>query len=374
MSVQLACIDGYTLSPPYVRRHCENKKWDKHENPRCIKTCQLNKLFCSDSMRRTCKYNGNLVQCESTMLPGTEVGFECNIGYRWKKHATETNIAVTCQEDGTWSENLDMDKYCELDCGHLHTNTIKPLATSGTPIEPEISPWTVVIYAKDQEHSYKKICGGVRVKPDIVLTAAHCVLINDTIKLAHYRVGGSTNVNRTVGEDYGWAVSKIETNRNYDPSTMAFDTALLKLNLTSVDRNKAKVICLPWQFDEYMYEMGNTVAEVCSLSNGTNSLRLTMVESEVLNRTSDQQFHIAAKAGEFLCEDDTGSGFITNCYHKHTKTRADSFCLYGVVSFANRGLDKQRCSKNVVLTNTSGYYNRDFISSTIDYMTTCDQY
>jgi len=157
--------------------------------------------------------NGKMIPCQEdpknpqdrkkTLLHwfGTRATFSCKTGYR----VDESGLSLVCQEDGTWRNSSIMDNFCKLDCGQPNK---EGLSRGGYNISPLQSPWAVAIYWLN-----KHICGGVLIRHNLVLTAAHCVCAVNEKKMyvpEMFRVGPSTSNNSIVSGNFGWSVKEIK--------------------------------------------------------------------------------------------------------------------------------------------------------------------
>ncbi|XP_064535556.1 modular serine protease-like [Drosophila montana] len=123
MTVKFACAKYYELTPldfGEKELKCSNKQWGSNnvyfKDPVCKKPCNRKNLYCRDSMHPRCTYNGHPDKnCRSLLWPGTKATFYCNYGY--KENLNMSKLELKCLEDGNWSNNPDMDKFCQLDCG-----------------------------------------------------------------------------------------------------------------------------------------------------------------------------------------------------------------------------------------------------------------
>lgn len=156
-----------------------------------------------------CKFHKN-IPCNDTLLPGTEVTFRCKNGF--EENGDQPKIF--CREDGTWEHYnaTYLNHFCTLKCGEPDKYGL----TRNAPyISPEERPWTVPIYFQNISHNnYKQICGGVLIRHNLVLTAAHCVCDNEDKKYdAHlFRVGAPNSVDNIINRDFGWTVMAIKVN------------------------------------------------------------------------------------------------------------------------------------------------------------------
>lgn len=104
-------------------------------------------------------------------------------------------------------------------------------------------PWQVGLYAGDDDSRF--FCGGSLIRPDWVLTAAHC--INPKMPISGYRVrSGDWHRFYPDGTEQVRNASKIIVHSQYNrPSPINNDIALIKLDSPVVLNSHVNTICLP---------------------------------------------------------------------------------------------------------------------------------
>ncbi|KAM7365845.1 hypothetical protein PAMP_016743 [Pampus punctatissimus] len=99
-------------------------------------------------------------------------------------------------------------------------------------------PWQVLVLFNGMSH-----CGGVLIRPDWVITAAHCIHGNGSQNLTV--VAGEHNLDIDDGTEQRIPVSTAIAHEGYIPVTGDSDVALLKLSRPVTLNRHALPICLP---------------------------------------------------------------------------------------------------------------------------------
>jgi len=86
-------------------------------------------------------------------------------------------------------------------------------------------------------------CGGMLIKADTVLTAAHC-LEGESARGIHV-VAGEWNIKRTSGNEQVIRARRLILHRNYKPSTTENDIAIIKLEKAFRLNNCVGLVCVP---------------------------------------------------------------------------------------------------------------------------------
>ncbi|XP_043965606.1 coagulation factor VIIi [Gambusia affinis] len=99
-------------------------------------------------------------------------------------------------------------------------------------------PWQVLIKLNGSSH-----CGGVLVRPDWVITAAHCVHGKSLQQLVV--VAGENNLDMKGDTEQTFDANVAIPHENYDPATGDSDIALVRMNASVSLSRYAVPICLP---------------------------------------------------------------------------------------------------------------------------------
>uniref|UniRef100_A0A7E4VIJ8 Peptidase S1 domain-containing protein n=1 Tax=Panagrellus redivivus TaxID=6233 RepID=A0A7E4VIJ8_PANRE len=108
----------------------------------------------------------------------------------------------------------------------------------GIQTEPHAWPWTVELSFRGKHH-----CGGALIKPDIVLTAAHCFARTRRANAYKIYTGGHGVLSGTVH-----TVNEIQIHPFYHVGyTTSFDAALLRISPpANLSDPNIRLACLPW--------------------------------------------------------------------------------------------------------------------------------
>ncbi|CAG0894508.1 unnamed protein product [Darwinula stevensoni] len=148
-----------------------------------------------------------------------------------------------CEDDGEWTRPTP---FCKPVCGKKESQI--QLSAGGNASEIGEWPWQAAIY------DIKKgdvVCGGALIREEWVLTAAHCVVVEGSL-----RTRKSEEILVHLGKYYRSFIKKDEhvskiilhrdfnVHNNYDS-----DIALLKLGRPAVLTARVQLVCLPNRFD-----------------------------------------------------------------------------------------------------------------------------
>ncbi|KAG8320995.1 hypothetical protein J6590_055827 [Homalodisca vitripennis] len=175
--IKVQCHYGYGLAnhQDYADIVCVNGTWNT-EFPRCLKLCPPLE---SDSVYPRCMYGNTRVDCSKPMLPDTTAVYQCRPSYSEYPSLTAAGVykrTLTCRQNGRWSNTLPE---CEPVCGVSKGGvTISPTVVDGIDTPLGAFPWHAGLYTKDGDN-WQCICGGTLISNRIVLTAAHCVVLEE---------------------------------------------------------------------------------------------------------------------------------------------------------------------------------------------------
>merc|ERR1719348_1359441 len=110
---------------------------------------------------------------------------------------------------------------------------------NGDDAAPHSWPWQVSLQ-KNGFHS----CGGTLIRPDWVVTAAHCVFKNPN-KAVYRVVVGAHNRHKPTDAQKSLRVRQRLVHPDYSPKTLRNDIALLQLVKPVTLSEKVNVACLP---------------------------------------------------------------------------------------------------------------------------------
>ncbi|XP_063923461.1 uncharacterized protein LOC135137673 isoform X2 [Zophobas morio] len=167
--IEVVCDDHYTLEGNENFSNCMNGTW-YNEITQCWKKCPY--LQKTRHLNITChNKKGKEIRC-SEAADGTKAEFQCDNFYKLETSKNMENVNKMFCSDGTWEDEVPE---CILDCG-LNKYNDPAMVINGTDAKKWAYPWQVAIYDKNTKDL---ICGGSLLSENVVLTAAHCVLISD---------------------------------------------------------------------------------------------------------------------------------------------------------------------------------------------------
>uniref|UniRef100_A0A1B6KNQ0 Peptidase S1 domain-containing protein n=1 Tax=Graphocephala atropunctata TaxID=36148 RepID=A0A1B6KNQ0_9HEMI len=317
---------------------CSENEW---KNPLdCIRLCPPLEDI---SMDIVCEYNNREVPCTKRMKPNTTAVANCKQHYREIYPREYSNLV--CQENGQWSYRLF---YCSPDCGvSTGVEILTPLILNGSPTRQGEFPWLASLYMRSDRDEWEQKCGGTLVTPHIVLTAAHCLVSENTglIEPQNIKVGlGKYYRDYYKRENYSVIadVKEVVVPRFYSgrPSFFALDIGLIDLKTSVQVTAYIMPACVHWQ-TTIRIRPGTTghVAGWGKTGNGTSSevvmtTNLTYIDNNECIRkvrqvyqklvTHDKFCAGASSSGGQVAQGDSGGGM--------TVVEKGQHFVFGVVS------------------------------------------
>ncbi|XP_053162259.1 vitamin K-dependent protein C isoform X2 [Hemicordylus capensis] len=356
------------LKPGSLERECTEEVCDLEEASEIFKSKEATLNFWSKY------FDGD--QCESSpCFNGTCVDsigrFECTCNQGWEGRLCQYEVNYTncstsnggCEHFCNEDQENDQHRYCTCASGYRLMDNYTSCEPDGAypcgrivPITPEIakviggkigrkgdSPWQVMLFNEKGKFD----CGAVLIHPSWVLTAAHCVVGQERVKLKfgkYYRWRKEEGVQIVV-------VDKIFAHENYSDITSDNDIAMLHLPNPVVFSKSTLPICLPTKKlaeQELMREGTPTVVTGWGNQNeapgqANYSSVLQYIDIPVVSRNDCVSAMINGVSENMLCagiqgdkrdscNGDSGGPMVTKF--------KDTWFLIGLVSWGEEGCGK----------------------------------
>lgn len=222
---------------------------------------------------------------------------------------------------------------------------------NGQNASPHSWPWQISLRVRGRH-----ICGGSLIRPDWIVTAAHCVDRNPspssyTVVVGGHRRTGSTSVQQT------FRVITLHKHSGFSMQNLMHDIAVLQLAGRVQMSDKVTTVCLPQQdanlnSECYITGWGRTSGGG-GLPDILQQAKLPLVSHENCKRkygVVDRSAHLCAGAGRAGasggCNGDSGGPLVCNV--------GGTWYLHGAVSFG-----KQNCPTThyTVFTRITSYHS-----------------
>ncbi|XP_026815136.1 uncharacterized protein LOC113555042 isoform X2 [Rhopalosiphum maidis] len=340
------CEIGYHKVSLNSFRLCqENGKWISVVKKLCFKMCPP---LLSDSLNIKCTLNGKNADCSNPSIPDTIAIPACKFTHSLPNRQEETPIELSCQSNGTWSNQLYK---CIPYCGRIYSNS-NTLINNGMKARVGSAPWNAGIYQLNKESStYDMICGGSLITSNLVVSAAHCFwkdgMLSNRISIINglYRIAvGKYDRNYTVIDNDFTQIMDVELiylkedylgyNRFYSD-----DIAVIVLSKRVNISDAVAPVCVDWNgrynvingTQGKIVGWGNTEKDIPSpvLLEATlpyidyNSCR-SMYTNDFQKFVTFDKFCAGSTSGQGVREGDSGSGLMF--------LYSDFYYLTGIVS------------------------------------------
>ncbi|XP_059044999.1 modular serine protease-like [Achroia grisella] len=368
--LNITCDTGYRILGE-SNVYCFQGFWSTYNLPSCVRYC---KFIPHPSVEYSCVVSDGTIEgrraCNEYEPDATVVRTQCRNNY-YGDPPTMTCI------DGAW----DFLARCSPECGQV-TPDGEELIIGGRRASRGELPWHAGIYRKTTT-PYMQVCGGSLVRPNVVISAAHCFWSEDVGLLP------ARDFSVAVGKLYRpWDdpmdidaqksdVSSIHKPPHFTGSSSNFQEDIAVLKLTTSFQYKPHVgpVCLDFDevFDQYQLDrkrLGKVAGWGLTSINGDASPKLKVVElpsveyNECYEQvpynfraylTSDKICAGYKDNGTALCKGDSGGGLAFPEFERTTVR----FYLRGVVSTAPN--DENLCNGNTITALTHILKHASFI-------------
>ncbi|NXT61276.1 DDN1 protein, partial [Chaetops frenatus] len=200
----------------------------------------------------------------------------------------------------------------------------------GREVKPHSRPY--MAYLKVQNGSHTGVCGGFLIRPDAVLSAAHCVAKEGITVIL-----GAHNINDREQSQQRIRVERWVTHPNYSPDGFKNDIVLLKLKTKAKINKNVKLISFP-RSNERVREGAECKVSGWGWTSVTGKKTNVMreVELKVQNEEICQELFLKYQSQSMICVGDD--------YNKKASYHGDSggplVCsqkAHGIVSHGKKG-------------------------------------
>ncbi|XP_033909454.3 ovochymase-2-like isoform X1 [Acipenser ruthenus] len=203
----------------------------------------------------------------------------------------------------------------------------------GEEAVPNSWPWQVSLRVAG-EH----VCGGVIIKPDWILTAAHCLQGREKYSKLLVVVAGDHDISTEDPGEQKRSVKSIVLHPSYNDSSNDYDVALLRLDAPLQYNYYARPACLPENRQKVEPSSLCTVTGWGGRAIGESNKKLQQLEVPVLepqacsqyypDRTTERMFcaGFPLQEGKDTCRGDSGGPLV--CHSEHS-----NYIVYGITSW-----------------------------------------
>ncbi|RXM28822.1 Ovochymase-2 [Acipenser ruthenus] len=203
----------------------------------------------------------------------------------------------------------------------------------GEEAVPNSWPWQVSLRVAG-EH----VCGGVIIKPDWILTAAHCLQGREKYSKLLVVVAGDHDISTEEPGEQKRSVKSIVLHPSYNDSSNDYDVALLRLDAPLQYNYYARPACLPENRQKVEPSSLCTVTGWGGRAIGESNKKLQQLEVPVLepqacsqyypDRTTERMFcaGFPLQEGKDTCMGDSGGPLV--CHSEHS-----NYIVYGITSW-----------------------------------------